>query len=270
MTDQHDAGQWFPFYPGDFARDTMHLTAEETGVYLRLLCHQWVKGSIPEDPARLQRITQANQETIDLVVEEYFPGHRNRRLEEERSRALEKREKARQSALKRWGTDQEDTPGHQEDQDANALRPQSEGTSERNASTTTTTTTSRKPATSSSHSSRPAKLVSDEMWERFKAIYPDRNGNQYWAKARDKAEQLLRAGVDWADIMAGARRYRAQLEATGRIGTEFVKQAQFWLTPKEQLWTEEYPIPGVQPGKRQASITSAVEWANQGDHDDTR
>ena len=80
------------------------------------------------------------------------------------------------------------------------------------------------------------------MWEAFKEIYPPRQGNQYWAKAREKADKLLTAGVEWSDIMAGARRYRDQSESTGVVGTQRIKQVQFWLTPSEQLWTEEYPI----------------------------
>ena len=77
----------------------------------------------------------------------------------------------------------------------------------------------------------------------FKDLYPARRGNQYWSKARKHAEGLLKANVEWSDIMAGVRRYRAQSDATGMTSTEKIKQAQFWLAPKEQLWTEDFPLP---------------------------
>ena len=46
----------FQFYPADFIADTTDMTAEEVGGYIRLLCHQWTTGSIPNDNERLARI----------------------------------------------------------------------------------------------------------------------------------------------------------------------------------------------------------------------
>lgn len=112
----------FMFYAGDFVTDTQELSNEVVGVYLRLLCYQWINGSIPAgipDMARLVSIdtaTMANQvwpkiahkfETID--VEGYFACDRvaNPRLERERQRMIAWREERQQSGLKgaqkRWG-----------------------------------------------------------------------------------------------------------------------------------------------------------------------
>ena len=41
---------WFPFYPGDYLRDTMHLRLEHHGAYLLLLLCFWdAKGVMPDD-----------------------------------------------------------------------------------------------------------------------------------------------------------------------------------------------------------------------------
>jgi len=48
-----------PDFPLDvlaFMGDTQHLSNEEVGAYLRLLMHQWVNGSIPDDPKRAAQI----------------------------------------------------------------------------------------------------------------------------------------------------------------------------------------------------------------------
>ena len=243
---------WFAFYPGDFGRDTQHLDAEEIGAYILLLMHQWTKGSIPDDVERLVRITKACERiTVDIVAE-FFPEGANLRMEKERARALGKSEKARESALKRWHPDQEppeepvrtDMRTHSE-RNAKAMLPQPQPPLQLE----TQIQPEPEPAIPAIQG-----LVSDAMWETFKSTYPARQGNQYWAKGRAKANKLLNAGVEWSEIMAGARRYREQSEATGKVGTEMIKQAQFWLTPEEQLWTEEYPI--QQLGERTSRTVS--------------
>ena len=41
---------WFPFYPSDFlgAERVQLMTNEQVGMYVKLLCYQWMEGSIPE------------------------------------------------------------------------------------------------------------------------------------------------------------------------------------------------------------------------------
>jgi len=40
---------WFPFYPADFlgAEKVQLMTNEQVGMYVKLLCYQWMEGSIP-------------------------------------------------------------------------------------------------------------------------------------------------------------------------------------------------------------------------------
>ena len=47
------------FYPGDYLRDTGHLSTEEHGAYLLLLLHAWTQGGVlPVDDELLRRITR--------------------------------------------------------------------------------------------------------------------------------------------------------------------------------------------------------------------
>lgn len=46
----------FQFYADDFLAGTSDMNAEEVGAYIRLLCHQWTKGGIPNDEDRAGRM----------------------------------------------------------------------------------------------------------------------------------------------------------------------------------------------------------------------
>lgn len=47
----------FQFYPQDFLVGTADMTAEEVGGYIRLLCYQWAKGSLPNDDKKLSQLS---------------------------------------------------------------------------------------------------------------------------------------------------------------------------------------------------------------------
>lgn len=49
-----------PFYVGDFLADTMHLSAIETGIYVRLLLHCWQHKTIPTDNKKLSLIAHCD------------------------------------------------------------------------------------------------------------------------------------------------------------------------------------------------------------------
>jgi uncharacterized protein YdaU (DUF1376 family) len=56
MTRKHRKA-YMPLFIGDFLADTMHLSATETGIYIRLLWHCWQHGSIPRDRRKLALIS---------------------------------------------------------------------------------------------------------------------------------------------------------------------------------------------------------------------
>ena len=62
------------FYPKDFLADTMHLTAEETGAYIRLLSQCWINGYVVNDDKTLSRITMTGRRwgNIKARVKAFF------------------------------------------------------------------------------------------------------------------------------------------------------------------------------------------------------
>lgn len=83
-------------------------------------------------------------------------------------------------------------------------------------------------------------------WEEFRQAYPKREGSQSWPAAQKKYTALVASGELEADLIAGAQAYTRHLEATGNIGTRFVKQALTWLN--QRGWNDEYLT-----GRRQQS-----------------
>ena len=80
----------FQFYPGDFIMGTSFLTAEETGGYIRLLCHQWTNGYIPNKINLIKQLTgvfddSSIAEILKKFKEDQSGNLINERLESTRS-----------------------------------------------------------------------------------------------------------------------------------------------------------------------------------------
>ena len=100
----------FPFYVQDFIYGTRLMTAEEVGGYIRLLCHQWDKGHLPDDDEVLKRIAGIKKtKTLKMIREKFAVGDdkmlRNLRMEDVRRRQQQHNEQRRASALRRWHPD---------------------------------------------------------------------------------------------------------------------------------------------------------------------
>jgi uncharacterized protein YdaU (DUF1376 family) len=71
MTDSY-----YPFYPGDYLRDTQDLSLIEHGAYRILLDHYYCDQKLPSEKDRLYRICRAfsveEQNAVDNVVSRYF------------------------------------------------------------------------------------------------------------------------------------------------------------------------------------------------------
>ncbi|MBN8998869.1 MAG: DUF1376 domain-containing protein [Rhizobiales bacterium] len=105
---------WMPVFVGDELAETAGLSAEEFGAYLLLQMSLWLHGALPDDDARLARITRLDARgwaAVRPVIEPLFgPGWTHEKLEERRRTAEAEREKkseaGRKAALARWN----DTP----------------------------------------------------------------------------------------------------------------------------------------------------------------
>ena len=99
----------FQFYADDFLGGVGDMTCEEVGAYIRLLCHQWNKGGLANDDARLQIMAGhcqasalATAKTKFGMCEDGFI--RNARLERERTKQDAYRQKQAENGAKRWGS----------------------------------------------------------------------------------------------------------------------------------------------------------------------
>lgn len=87
----------FQFYPADFIAGTAHMSAQEVGGYIRLLCHQWQQGSIPSDEVQVSRIAGIRNTKLSLLLTKFVKGTdgnlRNPRMESIRQKIEVYREK---------------------------------------------------------------------------------------------------------------------------------------------------------------------------------
>ena len=100
----------FQFYVADYLADAnvQMMSLEEEGAYIRLICFCWREGSIPNDTEKLQKLIGKNCPfEVARVVQGWFTPHPNQpsklvhlRLEEEREKQREWREKSSKGGIK--------------------------------------------------------------------------------------------------------------------------------------------------------------------------
>jgi uncharacterized protein YdaU (DUF1376 family) len=99
----------FQFYPDAFFMGTATMSAEAVGGYIRLLCWQWDRGSVPNDRKELLKISGVRPRFIDEILPKFPQSadglRRNYRLEIEREKQNIFREKQAAKAKKRWNGD---------------------------------------------------------------------------------------------------------------------------------------------------------------------
>jgi hypothetical protein len=243
---------WFQFYAADFLGSTLTWTDEQVGSYLRLLSHQWINGEVPVDDADAMSMISRTYSKHAAKLAPKFPDGMNAKLEVIRGEMIETSERrqaaGRKGASVRYGHVQ-DSPDEDPEQNGEVNSPASSPASAIATGPATGPAIALKPIPTPTPKLIPkSKLdhvggpISPQMWEAFRAIYPERQGTQGWSKAKVKAARLIASGEQWADIMSGARRYRDQQEAAGKIGSEFIKRAEYFLAADARLWTEDYPV----------------------------
>lgn len=74
-------------YPGDYARDTGHLSLTEHGAYTLLLDRYYSTGSLPSDLNEIyilcRAISKQDRLAVQKVLNQFFPGGKNQRADEE-------------------------------------------------------------------------------------------------------------------------------------------------------------------------------------------
>lgn len=109
---------WFPFYVGDYVRDTARLTTEAHGAYLLLMLDYWVNGAPPDDDDTLATITKLPvtiwRKRRPMLIKFFKVKDgvwTHSRIEKEKAKAEEvgtaNSDKARDAANRRWAKEQE-------------------------------------------------------------------------------------------------------------------------------------------------------------------
>lgn len=149
---------WYPMHAADFIADTHHLTAEQTGAYIRLINDYWLHGPLPADDEQyLRQITGLSKhkfrknfaKIFNFFVrkdEKYF----HRRIDKEIAKAVDIIEKRRKAAYAK----------HDANAPANAPA---------HADTTTTTSTEDQEQEQKQAASPPSEK--DIFWKRAEAIF---------------------------------------------------------------------------------------------------
>ncbi len=204
----------------------------ERCAYRELLDFQWELGVLPNDESRLARLIGfSDAEFADAwpgiknKFVEFNGGLANKRLEEHRAQALERREK------KRRGADY-----------TNAKR-NAKRNGERVASDTPPSPSpSPSPEVREIATQSPGDDGFAKHFALLKSIYPKRSGDQRWPTAEKHIRARLREGSTWTEILDGVRRYAEWVRAAGKEGTETVKQAATFVGT-DRGFTEAFELP---------------------------
>lgn len=86
-----------------------------------------------------------------------------------------------------------------------------------------------------------------EFFEKVKAEYPKRDGDLCWSKAKPKIESI--PIKEREPCLAGIIAYRNHLEAKGKLGTEYVKQAPTFFN--QESWREDWSVKSNQNGRKE-------------------
>jgi uncharacterized protein YdaU (DUF1376 family) len=96
----------FQLYAQDFLAGTADMTPDQVGVYIRLLCHQWIRKGLPNDDAILSRLSGAETDVLSIVRKKFSEKKngllQNKRLEIERKKQREYSRKQAENANKGW------------------------------------------------------------------------------------------------------------------------------------------------------------------------
>lgn len=127
-------------------------------------------------------------------------------------------------------------------------------TEEKNPSASATPTNTKSVTVTVSRETNP------EWFLDFKLAYPPRAGDQGWRKAQRAANERMREGHTPPEFIDGAKRYAEFCRLTGKLDTEFIKQAATFLGP-DKPFLQPWTAPATKADNRLSSnLTAADEF----------
>jgi len=96
----------FQFYPADFMIGIMGMSDDETGVYIKMLCAQWLHGSLPNCKKTIKKMINSRKVPSEMVMRKFAicdDGFlRNERMERVREKQKSFVDTRIENANKRW------------------------------------------------------------------------------------------------------------------------------------------------------------------------
>mgnify|MGYP000081221961 CR=1 FL=1 len=182
---------YYPFHIGDYASATRHLSWDEDLAYRRLLdVYYTSEKPLPSDLRQVCRLvlatTESQRAAVEVVLAEFFEltaeGWASSRADAEIVAMLDKQQKQRDRANKRWGKQAEATGNAKPDATAMPRHEESNATASNNDATAmpptptpTPTPTPIKGKSASAKRDKPASVtqpedVSESVWQDFLAV----------------------------------------------------------------------------------------------------
>ena len=196
---------FYAFHIGDYASDTRHLTWLEDIAYRRLIDLYYIREeALPLDMRQIYRLivasTEEQREAVDTVIGEFFAlterGFVHSRCEAEIAAANDKKNKASQSAQKRWSNAKSENTAlpNESERNANAMRTHEEDNS--NVSKTSCEGNAPNPNPNPNPNIKP-KQREPVGFADFWSAYPKKVGKgaaeKLWSKLRPSLDSVLAA-----------------------------------------------------------------------------
>lgn len=249
---------FMPLYLDEWEQSNVigSMPASSEGLFLRLILKQWRNECLPTDEERcksLSRAKDAEWKAFKPYFDEVFPvgddgQRRNPKCDERRKTAISKIDRLRANG-NLGGRPPKKT---NEKPNGSELDNQEETKRKRSAKPDGSLSNKSKELPKGNSPQTPKGAETEfasfnEFLEKFKEVYPARTGGQNWPKATEKLKTLWQS--QGAAIISGAIAYSKMLEGTGKIGSEFVKQASTWVT--QRCWGDDYEsgLPPSSPAK---------------------
>lgn len=253
---------WFPFYVGDYVRDTARLSTEGHGAYLLLMLDYWANGAPPDDDETLASIARLPLEQwvkLRSKIAPFFDVADGRwshgRIEKELALAEEKHQK-RVNAGKAGG-------------EAKAKNKHSPSIASSNAEALPYQSQSQPQSQKEESSSSVAAATRPKEPSRFEEFWrecPRRDGANPRKPAETRFNSLVKTGLDPQMLIDEAVKWRRAEEGRGKVGSPYVARVTTWLG--EQRWTDHAALAALSeiadPQWQEKHLADAVKMFAKG------
>jgi uncharacterized protein YdaU (DUF1376 family) len=238
---------YYPFHIGDYASATRHLSWLEDAAYRRLMDVYYVREEpLPTETRQIYRLvvasTQEQRDAVDVVLEEFFElaadGYRHTRCDAEIHAANTKKDKASQSALKRWSNARNDDSAKpaQCDSNANASKSSCERIANESETPCEGNAPNPNPNPNPKEKQTPATPAGfAEFWQAYPKKVGKGAAEQAWKKHKPSLTDCLTA-IALAE----------KTEAWRKDGGQFIPNPATWLN--QRRWEDEHTSATVAAG----------------------